>query len=91
MIEMPDRVLHAPARLKEACEIVVAVTMVGLTLQRLLIRCNRFIEAIAVLEQHSKIEEKSCACPACCNPVAVYEFGCRPFARQMQQPPAIDV
>jgi hypothetical protein len=49
MIEMPDRVLHAPARLKEACEIVMAVAMVGITLQRLLIRSDRLIKAILVL------------------------------------------
>jgi hypothetical protein len=49
MIEMPDRVLHPSARLKEASEIVMAVAMVGITLQRLLIRCYRLIKAFLVL------------------------------------------
>jgi hypothetical protein len=50
MVEMPDRVLHTPARLKEAREIVMAVDVVGLTLQCLLIRCDRLIKAILVLQ-----------------------------------------
>ena len=71
MIEMPDRMLHPAARFKKARKIVVAVAMVGVTAQRVLVRCNRLISAILIFEQHAQVEEESGAWLARCNRIAV--------------------
>ena len=53
MAEMPDRVLQTPARLKQSCEIVMAVAMIRIALQRLLICGDRLGAALLVLEKYA--------------------------------------
>src|ERR1700733_10570743 len=88
---MPDGVLHAPARFKEACEIVMTVLMVGITLQRLLIHCNRLSSTILILQEHAEIEAQSCARFARRDSLAVHTLGRLPLARQVKKAAVIDV
>ena len=91
MIEVPNGVLYVTGSFIQPCEVVMAVAVVGLALERMVIRRDRRVAAALVLQQHAQIEEESGAGFACRDSIAVQPLGRLPVARQMQQPPAIDV
>jgi hypothetical protein len=54
---MPDGVLRATARFKEATQVVVAIGVVRIALKRLLIRHNCLIGTLLILEQDAQVEK----------------------------------